>query len=375
MRKVHAAICSGLAKEGGFEIGPTFNNPVASICDLCITQIDQGFQACYVADTYEEQRNLGRPLMQRTKDGRKEFTDGIPPLPAPVMIAAPEVDYTKLAAECLPKITAFIEAHLPPRRVEIVVNDMPVQVAGVQHKAFPLLLTCLLAGVNVWLAGPSGSGKSTAAINAAKALGQKFRYTGAVGDAYSLMGYKDAQGRYVRTEFREAWEHGGLFLWDEVDASDPNAVLAFNAALANGLAAFPDTMVPRHPACLIVAAANTWGHGATHEYVGRGKMDAAFLKRFAFLEWPYDEDLERRTSTNAEWCKIVQTVRKNVKEKGIRVLITPRETEIGARLLAAGLSIETVQEMTIRSGMTQDQWDSVKPTKPAARVWPATRTL
>lgn len=251
------------------------------------------------------------------------------------------------------------EIHIPHRvEVTIASRDETIDV-GVQHKQFPTLLKALAAHTNVWLAGPSGSGKTTAAIAAAKALGLEFRYTGAVNDSYALMGYNDVHGKYVRTVFRDAWENGGLFLWDEVDASDPNALLAFNAALANGHAPFPDGVIPKHERCLIVAAANTWGHGATHEYVGRMKLDAAFLKRFSFLSWDYDEDLELATAPNMQWTRRVQSLRAKVLKKGLRVLVTPRESYIGAQLLAAGIPQDEVEKMTVRSGMTDDQWKEI----------------
>lgn len=254
--------------------------------------------------------------------------------------------------------------------IKIQVNDLPVIDAGFQHYQFPLLVKALIAGVNVWLAGPSGSGKTTAAINVAKALGVPFRYTGAVGDPYGLLGFRDATGGIVRTPFRDAWENGGIFLWDEVDASDPNALLAFNAALANGSCAFPDAVVPRHGACLVIAAANTWGHGATNEYVGRNKIDAAFLKRFAFIDWQYDEALERNTCSNKEWCATVQSVRKRVKDSKIRVLVTPRETYTGEKLLAAGCTVEETLAMTVRAGMSDEQWSKVKPPTPLPQIPP-----
>jgi hypothetical protein len=34
----------------------------------------------------------------------------------------------------------------------------------------------------------------------------------------------------VNTDFRRAYKDGGLFLFDEIDASFPQALLAFNAA-------------------------------------------------------------------------------------------------------------------------------------------------
>jgi cobaltochelatase CobS len=267
----------------------------------------------------------------------------------------PEALAEQITLQVLDKI-----ASVTAVRVEIKNLAGEVKDVGLQHKQFPILLKTVAARVNAWLAGPSGSGKTTSAQNVAKALELPFRYTGAVGDPYALMGYNDAHGKYVRTPFREAWEHGGVFLWDEVDASDPNALLAFNAALANGTAPFPDGCIEKHPDCVLIAAANTWGHGATHEYVGRLKMDAAFLKRFAFIAWDYDEQLEVATAPNKEWTHRVQSIRSRVRAKGLRVLVTPRESYLGARLLAAGIPQSTVEQMTVKSGMTDAQWEEVR---------------
>lgn len=280
------------------------------------------------------------------------------------------LDVGKLADAMIP----YLEERFTPKKSaegEVSVNVYRVQLepgketpevdAGAQHKSFPLLLkACSRKRVNVWLAGPSGSGKTTAAEQVAKVLSQPYRYTGSVSDPYALIGYKDANGNYVRTMFRETYENGGVFLWDEVDGSDPRALVAFNAALSGSCAAFPDGMVKRHPDCIIIAAANTWGHGGTHEYVGRMKQDQAFLKRFAFIAWDYDENLELATAPNPTWTKRVQAVRKRVREKGLRVMVTPRESYIGAELLEAGIPQDEVENMTIRSGMTAEQWEQVK---------------
>ncbi len=264
------------------------------------------------------------------------------------------VNIDKMSDDIALKVLALM-----PTAVKFTAANGDVKDTGIVHKQFPILLKTIMARVNVWLAGPSGSGKTTAAMKAAQALSLPFRYTGAVGDPYALIGYNDANGKYVRTPFRDAWEKGGVFLWDEVDASDPNALLAFNAALANGTAPFPDGVIDKHQDCILIAAANTWGHGATHEYVGRLKMDAAFLKRFAFISWDYDDNLELTTAPNREWTLRVQKVRARVKAKGLRVLVTPRESYLGAQLLAAGIPQSEVERMTIKSGMTDDQWAQV----------------
>jgi cobaltochelatase CobS len=260
-----------------------------------------------------------------------------------------------------PQTVEIVHKHVQLEEETTLTVDM-----GIQHKDFAKLLKAIQAckahgRFGVYLAGPSGSGKTTAAENAAAAIGLPFFYTGAVGDQYALLGYMNATGSYVRTSFREAYEHGGVFLWDEIDASDPSALLAFNAALANGSASFPDGMVKRHANFIPIAAANTFGHGGTHEYVGRMKLDMAFLKRFAFLRWDYDWDMVRATCPNhPAWVTRVREVCEKVINLGIRVIVTPRECYIGSDLLDVGLDQDTVEEMTIRSGMTQEQWDKVR---------------
>lgn len=236
-----------------------------------------------------------------------------------------------------------------------------IESLGLQHKCFAELLAVAQSRCHAWVAGPAGSGKTSGAEAVAKALDLPFYMTGSIFDAIQLLGYKDAGGTYHPTAFRQAFEHGGVFLCDDFDGSDPQvAVATLMAALANGVCAFPDGMVKRHEDCIIIVSANTWGHGATHEYVGRVKQDAAFLDRFVRVEWPYDADLEIATAPNIEWAKRVQAIRAAVVAKGLRVLVTPRATYNGAKLLAAGLPQDKVEAMTIASAMTPDQWASVK---------------
>ncbi len=178
--------------------------------------------------------------------------------------------------------------------------------AGMQHKAFATLLRLFMAlspdDRNIWLAGPAGSGKTTAAKMVARAIfgtDESYEFNGAIDTEYKLSGFIDANGRIVSTAFRRVWENGGVYLFDECDASMPGALLAFNAALANGIAAFPDGPIARHPDAYVAAAANTWGFGGDANYVGRAKLDAAFLDRFLTVSWGYDEALERHIALAA----------------------------------------------------------------------------
>jgi cobaltochelatase CobS len=250
---------------------------------------------------------------------------------------------------------------IPPQRLEIVQGAAVRTLEGRQHKLFARFLKALATKQNVWLAGPAGSGKTTAAEKAAEALGVPFYFNGAIDTEYKLLGFIDAQGRIVSTAFREAFTNGGVYLFDEVDASQQGATLAFQAALANGYADFPGGMVRRHPDFYCVAAANTWGLGATTDYVGRNKLDAAFLDRFQVkLSWGYDEELERAIAGNDEWTEFVQRIRAKAKAKGLKVVISPRASIAGAQLIAAGFTMEETADMTVYAGLTADQRANVE---------------
>lgn len=231
-------------------------------------------------------------------------------------------------------------------------NSKP-QDFGNQHFQLPVLLQILATKLNVYLVGPAGAGKTYAAIQCAKALGVDFYFTGAVASEFKLTGFIDAQGRIVSTEFRKAFENGGLFLFDEIDASYPQAVLAFNAALANDYMDFPDKRVQRHENFYCIAAANTYGQGADRQYVGRNQLDAASLDRFVFLDWKYDENLERELSGNQDWSDYVQKIRQYIEVQKIRHVVSPRASINGAKLLANGISREIVEQTILWKGLDE----------------------
>ena len=246
-------------------------------------------------------------------------------------------------------------------RIEIKgrVRDLP---PAPRHPLFDALLTLVVCsrepgGLPVMLVGPAGSGKTTACLHVADALGLPFYTNGALTGAHELTGYKDAAGQYHTTAFRQAFEHGGVYLMDELDRSDAAAVLALNSALANGFMAFPDRAEPvrAHPDFVPLVAANTYGRGADRVYVGANQLDGATLDRFAPLSWDYDEALERAISGDDAWTSYVQAARKAAMELKIRHVISPRASMAGAVMRRAGLGFDIVADCTVWKGLDMDQ--------------------
>lgn len=254
-----------------------------------------------------------------------------------------------------------------PTILELKRGNLPEIKLGVQHRCFPTLLRMCAASLrsghklNAWVYGPAGTGKSTAAEKVAEALELEFYTLGKQSTEYGILGFINVSG-YQTTEFRKAYENGGIFCGDEIDGWMPDALIALNMALANGHCAFPDRMVKRHPNFIFIACANTVGTGATMDYVGRMKQDAAFLDRFVSLYWPLDEGLEDSLVANKDWLKRVREVRNAVQRVGIKGhLITPRAAIFGESLLAAGLTMAETEASTLKKGLSDTQWEQVKP--------------
>lgn len=246
-----------------------------------------------------------------------------------------------------------------------------IDVPDTAHPALPDCVALAHAGLPMLLVGPAGSGKSTLAAQVAKALGRRFTFnsmSAGVSESH-LLGrvLPDASGNwsYQPSPFVSTFQGGGIHLFDEIDAADPNLLVILNAALANGVLSVPFAQaepMERHAEFVCIAAANTFGRGGDRQYVGRSALDAATLDRFSvstiFVD--YDRGLERRlaesacadhASTLLAWA---WSVRDAIDRNKLRRILSTRTIVNAAKLLAIGRSMESVQASYF-SGWSADE--------------------
>lgn len=251
---------------------------------------------------------------------------------------------------------------IAPRRIEIVTPTTTHTFEGIVHYRTELVLRIVSLGHAIMLVGPAGCGKTTIGEHVATALGLQFYITSTINDTHELLGFVDGHGHYHGTPFRTAFQHGGLWIADEIDAWDAAALLAANSALANGFATFPDMAEPvrRHADFRMVATANTFGTGADRVYVGRNELDAASLDRFAVVEVDYDLDLERMFAAGADrWLEHVWSIRRKVADKKIRHVVSSRAIAMGSKALLAGIEWSDVEEIYLYKGLSERDREKV----------------
>lgn len=265
-------------------------------------------------------------------------------------------------AETLRKLAQEVYDALPPRRLEIITATGSTLFSNRVHNMTEDVIRVAALGHAIMLVGPAGCGKTTIGENVAAALQMQFYITSTVTDTFELMGYVDGYGKYHTKPFRQAFEFGGVWIADEIDAWDAAALLTANSALANGYASFPDSPTPvaRHPNFRMIATANTYGHGADRIYIGRNELDAASLDRFATISVDYDIELERQFSNgNPNWLYRVWEIRKKCAEKNIRHVVSSRAIIFGTQALAAGFRQEQVEDMYLWKGMSKTDREKI----------------
>ncbi|QEG40411.1 AAA family ATPase [Roseimaritima ulvae] len=266
-------------------------------CPACKKMIEQG-------DKIEIYSRPGKRNRWKHADCTSAGKPNQPTTPSPATPAASDVS-SQLIADLVKRITE-LENRPAAESIEIrQPDDRLIRIEGKTHSVFPRVLQLAAARKPVFLPGPSGCGKSHLGGQVAEALELRFASiscSAGMSEA-QLLGRlvprgENGQFQFVGTEFLDCFENGGVFLFDEIDAADPNVLLVINAALANGfvtVANRPENpTAKRHPDFVCIAAANTFGRGADRLYVGRNELDDATLDRFRIGTVPmeYDADVE-----------------------------------------------------------------------------------
>src|SRR3990167_5628197 len=232
-----------------------------STCLFCAAPITPGQWATW------SRREKGKYVHQGCQDARAGISSPVPPVLTDTPDTSPESQgeaegaLDALAGALSRRLKLDTPATLDEARVkalarEVLDEQAPVQIVIGQdgrepvivegaHEAFPRLAYLAGLGRPIYLYGAHGTGKSYAARQLALALGRPFGYASLTKQSpvSLLLCYMDAQGRYVRTVFRDAYEHGHVFCQDELDNASPNYLSALNTPLENGHCAFPDGMV------------------------------------------------------------------------------------------------------------------------------------
>ncbi len=238
-------------------------------------------------------------------------------------------------------------------------TDLGKTKAGFYHEKFEEILAQVQLQEPVLLIGPAGSGKNVTVQQVADALGLHMYYTNNASNEFKLTGFIDAGGTYRETEFYRAFKNGGLFNLDEVDASDPTALIVINSALANGYMAFPHETIDRHPDFRIVAAANTWGKGSDMQYVGRNALDGATLDRFDNVYMDYDRTLERNLFPNEEVLQFMWSFRDAVDKSKIHHIVSTRGIGKVYKKEVNGFPVEQTLRTNVVRNLSQDDLNTI----------------
>jgi len=309
--------------------------------------------------------SLSRPWSYRYDESGNVIPQRQKAAVQPEQPAAPSISEDRVRSIAREEAAAAERPNVTVKVGDKVETEMP---GDRTHKSFAETVRKVSAGVPILLVGPAGSGKTFLAGQIAESLQRRFTFNSmseGVNES-SLLGrvLPDEEGNwtYRPSPFVTTFREGGVHLFDEVDAADPNLMVVVNAAIANGKLSIPfsdEPPIERHDDTVLIAAANTFGNGADRQYVGRNQLDAATVNRFTMgtIEVGYDRDLERSiaesylgTGETADgllhWA---WRIRDRIDEARLRRIMSTRNIEDAARLIRVGDSLEDVQKTFLAS--------------------------
>ena len=252
------------------------------------------------------------------------------------------------------QIEALIDKKLSEAKtINIKINDVPkFKTEKTLHPMFEDVLFWATQKQPIYLFGPAGTGKNVLSEQVAEALNLPFYYAGCLQQKYELEGFINASGEYQETEFYKAFTEGGVFLFDEIDGTAAEVLIAFNEALANGYYNFPKHgKTKAHENFIVIAAGNTAGRGASDAYNGRFQLDASTLDRFGFIELEYNKDIELvNANQDAELVEFAHALRYQIENQCLTYTFSTRAIKRIAIASAAGMDIKKALKQSLCGG-------------------------
>lgn len=240
--------------------------------------------------------------------------------------------------------------------ISVKINEVvKFETKNALHDKFEDVLFWAAQRQPVYLFGPAGTGKNVLSEQVAESLHVPFYYAGCLQQKYELEGFINAAGEYQETEFYRAFTQGGVFLFDEIDGTAAEVLIAFNAALANGYYNFPKYgKTKAHENFIVIAAGNTAGRGASDAYNGRFQLDASTLDRFVFIELDYNRGIEKCSANNdEELVEFAHLMRNIIKQQGLTYTMSTRAIKRMAISVGAGIPIDKALKQSVCGG-----WDA-----------------
>ena len=151
---------------------------------------------------------------------------------------------THIADESLHRGGAVPSFKLEINEAQTYQSEQPL------HYKFPLVAAAVTNRIPTMIVGPAGWGKTSTIKALANACGiawdsqEDVEYIiqsiGPQTSKADILGYMDANGKYVERQFRKCFENGLIYACDEADAGSAGSLTLLNQGFANEECSFPD---------------------------------------------------------------------------------------------------------------------------------------
>lgn len=241
----------------------------------------------------------------------------------PSAIAVPGIIVPKPEREVDPKINYYFDKQIPFKdRFDELMDKKQEDIeknGAIYHEKFDDLLTLILNNNTPYMHGPSGCGKTYMIEHQlAKLLGLDVVTNGYVMYESDILGFNNANGAYVPSNFYRCYKFGDIIFFDELDNSHASSTIVLNSFIGKGVNSaytFPDgERIEMHPNFRILAAGNTSGNGRTDSHNTRVKLDESVMQRLTPIEIGYDNRIEKKILENyPEWYNFAVNFRESLK--------------------------------------------------------------